>query len=1343
MLVVLTGALTLGTLAFTSVPARAAITHEFLPEPSKQLSKEVPAKGPHGEEVSTPGPLLLDGSSMTVDSGHLWIAELAGINNGSLFFRVDEYNASTGSFISQLAHAEEPSLSFGENGIAVGHAAGEAQVYLGELIENTEAAVAVFDEAGVQKTWTGTGTPAHSFARIGDVAVDNSSDSLDEHKGDVYVSIPSQGVIDIFHPEADGEEHYVGQITTGQIAGFPPGEAFEPKKLAVNEANGDLIIQNGKTIDIVEPGALGEYALASTIIGPSGASFGEIFNLAVDGLSGEIYISERSFRSSSVEVFVDQFSSTGAYLGRLDGAGTPAGDFAEVTSLAVDQESHDLYVGDARGNFGAMDVFGPDVVVPDVTITEPVSGLTPASVTLNGTVNPDEAGEASCEFEYGTSESYGGRAPCSATVGEGKAAVAVQSVSITGLQPDTTYHYRLDATNVADGQTNVGEAPADRGEFKTPGPNISEESASNVAASSVTLEATIDPDNAPTTYYFQYGTSVGYGTDVPLAPGAAIGSAAGAMDVAPQHLDGLLAGTLYHYRVVAVSELAPGHVEEFDGPDHTFTTQTPGAFALPDARQWQLVSPPNKLGGVLFGIGANVIQASAAGDAISYIANAPTEAAAPSYAGDGQVLSTRGAAGWSSRDIAPPHQYATGEAIGADEEYSLFSTDLSTAVVQPHGLFTPQISAEASEQTPFLRTLGACASSCYRPLVTGAAGFANVPPGTHFGEEQNCDEVGGQTGVCGPRVLGASPDASHVVLDSVAPLVAGAPTGNIASGAIIGSLYEWSAGRLQLISVLPKSGAPAQTESFPTLGAAEGHLGTAISTDGSHVVWSDGGNRHLYLSDTATEVTESVQLDAAEPGCGSCLGGGGRFQAASADGSRVFFTDKQALTKDSGAHNSSPFAADLYECQIVKDAEGLKCDLTDLTPEGVSGEPADVQGDVLGASGDGSSVYFVADGALARNSVDNGAGEAARVGQPNLYLSHEGAITFVATLSGEDETDWLADQTHVPAQPVRVSPNGQWLAFMSARSLTGYDNHDAASGQPDAEVYLYGAGAGRLTCASCDPTGARPVGVRYERLAATDGEKFGDGLVAPSGGEWQNKGWVAALLPLATQFAGGSSAYQGRYLSNEGRLFFNDLDALAPQDVNGNWDVYEHEPVGVGSCSPTAAGFDARAGACLGLISSGTSGRESAFLDASESGGDVFFLTSAKLAPQDVDTARDVYDAHECSAEVPCFSSPPLPAPACDGDACQSPVEAPNDATPGSLTFNGAGNLVPAIVPKPAVKPRAAAQIKAEKLAKALRACHSKQNRQKRQSCEKQARKRYGVTPKAKKSTPKTNRRAK
>jgi hypothetical protein len=166
----------------------------------------------------------------------------------------------------------------------------------------------------------------------------------------------------------------------------------------------------------------------------------------------------------------------------------------------------------------------------------------------------------------------------------------------------------------------------------------------------------------------------------------------------------------------------------------------------------------------------------------------------------------------------------------------------------------------------------------------------------------------------------------------------------------------------------------------------------------------------------------------------------------------------------------------------------------------------------------------------------------------------------------------------------------------------------------------------------------------------------------------------------------------------------------------------------VGDCTEASSTFSAASGGCVSLISSGTSKEESAFLDASENGNDVFFLTASRLSPLDVDSALDVYDAHACSAESPCPPPPPPPPPACQGDACQNPVAAPTDATPGSLTFHGPGNATQAA----AVKPKAKPLTRAQKLAKALKTCkknskaNTKQAKARRAKCEKAARKSYG-----------------
>jgi hypothetical protein len=301
---------------------------------------------------------------------------------------------------------------------------------------------------------------------------------------------------------------------------------------------------------------------------------------------------------------------------------------------------------------------------------------------------------------------------------------------------------------------------------------------------------------------------------------------------------------------------------------------------------------------------------------------------------------------------------------------------------------------------------------------------------------------------------------------------------------------------------------------------------------------------------------------------------------------------------------------------------------------------------------------------------------------------------------------------------------------MSQRSLTGYDNRDAKSGAPDAEVYLYSAASDRVTCASCEPSGARPTGVGYFKLEP----RFG-GLVGGPREAWEQKAPVAANVPgwTGNAEAGSVARHQPRYLSNEGRLFFNSADGLVPQDVNATEDVYQYEPAGiveppgVPGCAGSSPGFASSSGGCVNLISSGESSQESAFLDASESGGDVFFLTSSQLSSADTDTSRDVYDAHQCTAAAPCLAAAAAEPPPCDtGDSCKAAPSAQPEVfgAPASALFSGSGNL-PAPGPAAPVKE----PTRAERLTKALSNCKKRfpKSKKRRSSCEQSARRQFAA----------------
>ncbi len=388
----------------------------------------------------------------------------------------------------------------------------------------------------------------------------------------------------------------------------------------------------------------------------------------------------------------------------------------------------------------------------------------------------------------------------------------------------------------------------------------------------------------------------------------------------------------------------------------------------------------------------------------------------------------------------------------------------------------------------------------------------------------------------------------------------------------------------------------------------------------------------------------------------------------------MLFSDEQRLTSDSGAN-------DLYQCEMIEGPEGVECRLSDLTPRTADGESGDPRGMVIGAAGDGSWLYFVA-GAVYTRTPDS-EGESAVPGGYNLYARHEGeaAPRLVAVLSSTDGNDWGGTQGPAPGKlTARVSPSGQWLAFMSNRSLTGYDNHDTRSGAPDEELFEYDAQDNRVACVSCNPTGARPAGIEIPFGS------FIHTLAIIGSSVWNNGTSLAVEVPTwdvsRSEGDGFPSSFQPRYLTDEGRAFFDSTDALVPADVNGVGDVYEFEPAGVGGCSEStrsaAVEYVPSEGGCVGLISSGASAEEAAFYEASENGDDVFFFTGAKLSPADYDTSLDVYDAHLCSAQAPCFPPPAEQAPACvTADACRAaPTPQPEVfGAPASATFSDSGNV--------------------------------------------------------------------
>jgi hypothetical protein len=752
---------------------------------------------------------------------------------------------------------------------------------------------------------------------------------------------------------------------------------------------------------------------------------------------------------------------------------------------------------------------------------------------------------------------------------------------------------------------------------------------------------------------------------------------------------------------------------------------------LPECRAFEQVSPAEKGEHDAVTMGNEEgfpVQASENGRAFGFTTPAPFTG--PTKGGSLVVpyISERGPDGWETHSLGSPTPQRN--PAGAAFSRYTFSSDLSrltfTAPLQ-------QLVSGAPADVVNLYTLNRADGSY--SLLTSAPPLEPVPPG--------CPECFNERDA--PAFLGASADYSRTIFSVNEGLTPGAPTGGG-----VASLYENVGGRVRLVGVLPDgtipsggsiAGAAGQSLlasepyfflsigpslSFPTL---TGQVEHAISEDGSRIVFAaeadsepdpeQSGTVQLYDrvggdSEGVTDSEGNSTLELSKPAESAPAGapaGPARFWAASPDGSHVLFTSRQELTGDSNT-GSAAEGSDLYEATVATVAgETTRTDLVDLAPD-PEGAGARVLG-VVGASQNIEYVYFVGEGKLPGASANSRGAEAIE-GEPNLYLSHNGSLTFIATLahkpseepalpgeperasSGEsgrlrpgDESDWTPQ---APKSQAYVTPDGRHLAFMSINSLTGAPSTGQITGRPVSEVYEYSAEGESLVCASCNPQGGRPIGNAY--LGARNNAE-GNGIEL-------------------TLFTTATPLHHPRFMNDSGsELFFTSPDPGLVGESPG-----ERTP-------DTHARIYEYSDGHASLISSPVSSLDEEFLDASESGEDVFISTRNRLVPEDSDNNGDIYDVAVGGG------FPSHAVAACGGEVeCrgQAPVSEGSPSTTSEVT-GVSGN-----VPSSGNKQRASmSSSQQKKLKKALANCNRKAT-DKRASCKAAARKRYRPKHKTTKS---------
>lgn len=376
--------------------------------------------------------------------------------------------------------------------------------------------------------------------------------------------------------------------------------------------------------------------------------------------------------------------------------------------------------------------------------------------------------------------------------------------------------------------------------------------------------------------------------------------------------------------------------------------------------------------------------------------------------------------------------------------------------------------------------------------------------------------------------------------------------------------------------------------------------------------------------------------------------------AISNDGSRVFWHDAggQLYVRENAETTRAIPAPGQF---LNASADGSKVLLTSGTVYDLDGETtADLTAGkggflgLVGQSDDLSRLYFVSTSVL--DEAPNAGGDEAEAGKDNLYAWQEGSTRFVGTLLPDDSNpdfgiaegarDWVPAVVNRTAQ---ASPNGHVLTFLSEAPLTAAGNSGLCphgldiQPNPCQEVYVYDSDRDSLTCASCNSVGALALG----RSNLTKRDAAG---ASPFGGGYLN--------PL-------------RLVTDSGRVFFDTRDSLSPLDTNqGVEDVYQYEPDGVGDCT--------EADGCVALISSGRGSTDSNFIAADATGKNIFFSTRDQLALKDKDDLMDLYVAREGGGFA---AESEGEKEECQGEACQPPYSPPNDPTPASLNFSGAGNV--------------------------------------------------------------------
>ncbi len=954
---------------------------------------------------------------------------------------------------------------------------------------------------------------------------------------------------------------------------------------------------------------------------------------------------------------------------------------------------------------------------PPVIEGESTSSVNSTAATLEGQVNPNNQ-VTSCVIEYGMTNAYGTSAPCEPASLEGYGNQRA-ALTLTGLTPGTTYHFRIVAENASK------EKKEGAGTTFTTVPTPNTDAVSAIAARTATFHGHLTLDPVDTTYSFDYkigtectGENTTTTEDAGSGPGtpAPVSAPVTGLKPATQYAACLVTSNAYgaqHGSPVTFTTLATSPSVDSESSENSSTKILLDAHITPNGGEttYQFEYGETQSYGTTVPIPAGNIGAGNESVAVSAVelTGAKTETvyhyrvvATNLYGttdGPDQTLLTPplmgplpvpGATGLPDgrvyEEVTPAFKNGNFVDFASELSFGQASADGNAALYLMSGAvgnsYAGTVSEYVSRRTPGLGWLTSSATPRPQGPVSISVAPTSIVPSADFNRFVFTASAPYVTG--DPRTeVGTSPNIFLTEDPAVEPMWLSRP---LISNPIPGL------GELKIVKNYYVTGA---TPDLSTVYFT--YAGTLLPEDSTRAPYVGEGQGEPHypwgfyewsggtLREAGTLPDGKLSPFGAVP---AAVGRTGEFQASgfdnevSEDGRRAFFVSPDPQSSPPLCGEPTPPQCtseppELYMRETKPDGSHVARLVSMSQLPGHEGQPAphgpvDVANAAVPASGqtgstsafaspDGSHVFFASVDQLTQAAPQDGA-----IKEYDFDLE-DGVLMYLPDVSGPI---------------VAVARNGSDFIFKGTTldlwTGPGVGHVSTIAQLPGAVPNLAPEGAQQLNVNDARVSSDGSVFLFRTNAQIPGGFNNGNGFeqiyrydvsskeldcvscppvpVAPSGDTHISYDSAEDGKPN-----GGNSVplttIETRGMLTEGvRVFFDTPDPLVSRDTNGKSDVYEWE---YGK---------------IYLISSGASAEGSFFLDSSESGGDVFFATSEGLVSGDADGAYDVYDAR-----IPRpGDNPPPPAVPCKGSVCQGPPSVPALlGAPASETFSGAGNLTP------------------------------------------------------------------